>query len=234
MTAEETPVSATSMARMGSVCSLLGGIIFLLSGAGFFVFQVTTFDWNSIKSISEYLSRVPIGSTMWTLINLGSAIASFLAIGGVLALADRIHPANEGLVRWTSTLAVIGYAIVAVSNIADLYQIRQMTSGYLQLGPSAQSAVEAMGRGSLDPASNLRFLTIGPWFLAAGWLSLRGGRLPKALAYLGVIAGVVALVFVTVSFLELQTLTLITAAMAVLFHPVWLIWTGVVLGRHEP
>jgi len=55
--------------------------------------------------------------------------------------------------------------------------------------------------------------------------------LPKAPAYLVVFAGVAALPFVILSLFELQTLTLITAVIAVLFHPVWLIWTGLVLGQ---
>jgi hypothetical protein len=58
--------------------------------------------------------------------------------------------------------------------------------------------------------------------------------LPQGLAYLGVIAGIAALFFVVLSFLEAQTLTMITGAMAVVFHPLWLIWTGLVLGRDFP
>jgi hypothetical protein len=66
---------------------------------------------------------------------------------------------------------------------------------------------------------------------ASGRSQLRHGLLPKVLAAPGVLAGIAALSFVVLSFLELQTLTLITGAMAVAFHPLWLIWTGIVLGR---
>jgi hypothetical protein len=225
--------NTTSMAKVGSVCSILGGILFLASGVGFFLYQVGPFDWNSVKSIGEYLQQVPAASTAWTFVNAGAAIASLLAIAGVLALSDDIRPAGEGLVRWTSTMAVIGYAIIAVTNLADLYQIRRLALGIVQLDPSAQSAVEVVGSGSLDPALSLRFLTIGPWFLAAGGLAYRYGLLPKGLAVLGAAAGIAALFFVVLSFLELQTLTLITGALAVVFHPVWLIWTGIVLGRER-
>jgi hypothetical protein len=50
---------------------------------------------------------------------------------------------------------------------------------------------------------------------------------------LGAIAGIAALLFVLLSFLELQMLTLVTGAMAVVFHPLLLIWTGIVLGREK-
>jgi len=220
------------MAKVGSVCSVLAGAAFLAGGSIFFL-QVGRFDWNSIRSISEYLTAVPFASTMWMIGNWSAALASFLAIAGVLALSDEMRPAHEGLVRWTSTLAIIGYAILAVSNVADVYQIHRMALSYAQLDRSAQSALEAMGSGTLDPNLGLRYITIGPWFLVAGCLSLRTGQLPKVLSCLGMIAGFAALLFVVVSFLELQALTLITAFIAVVFHPVWLIWTGLVLGRNR-
>jgi hypothetical protein len=195
MMAEKMPRHESSMARVGSRCSVLAGAIYIISGAAYFASQVGRFDWNSIRSISEYFSQVPSAWPLWIIVNAGAAIASLLAVGGVQALSDEMRPAQEGLVRWTSTLAIIGYAIMAVSNLADLYQIRHVTSAYLHLDASAQSAVEAIGRVSLDPAMSLRFLTIGPWFLVAGWLALRHGRLPRAVAVLGVFGGVAALAF---------------------------------------
>lgn len=57
------------------------------------------------------------------------------------------------------------------------------------------AAIEVIAIGSLDPTLSLRFLTIGPWFLVAGWLALRHDRLPTGLATLAVIAGSAALFF---------------------------------------
>ena len=166
-------MKTTSMAKVGSVCSILAGTVFLASGGVYFLFQVGQFDYDSIQSISEYLAAVPVALTMWTILNWGAALASFLAIAGVLALSDELRPVHDGLVRWTSTLAIIGYAVLAITNIADLYQIRRMALGYAQLDHSARSALEAMGSGTLDPTLSLRYSTIGPWFLVAGWLALR-------------------------------------------------------------
>jgi hypothetical protein len=157
------------------------------------------------------------------------ALASFLAIAGVIALSDVLKPANEGFVRWTSTLAIIGYTIIAVTNVVDLYRIKRIAIGYAQVDKSAQDALEVIGIGTLDPVLSLRFITIGPWFLVAGGSSLRGGQLPKELAYLGVMAGILALLFVAATFLKLEALIPITAGMAVIFHPIWLIGTGIIL-----
>jgi len=217
------------MTKIGGTCSILAGVVFLISGLVYFLFLVGRFDWNSVSSISQYLQNVPLASTMWSVVNEGATLASFLAIAGVIALSDVLKPANEGFIRWTSTLAIIGYTILAVTNVADLYQTKHMAIGYAQLDKSAQAALEVIGIGTLDPVLSLRFITIGPWFLVAGWSSLRGGQLPKGLAYLGMVAGSVALLVVVAAFLELEALIPITAGMAVIFHPIWLIGTGIIL-----
>ncbi len=229
----EVTRKGASMAKVGSVCSILAGAIFAVSGVAFFLLA-GHFDFGSIKSMSDYFRAAPGALTIFTVVNVGATLASFLAIAGVLALSDRIRPAHEGLVRWTSTLAIIGYAILATSDIADLSQTKQMVLSYAQIDQSAQSALEAVGIGSLDPTLFLRYITFGPWFLVAGWLSLRENRLPKVLAWLGVIAGIAALIFVIASFLDLQTLIMVTVTVTLVFHPLWLIWTGLELGQTKP
>lgn len=126
------------MARVASICSLAAGAIFLVSGVAFFASQVGRFDWNSVASISGYLQSHPHAGLWWTVVNGGAAAAAFLAIASVLGLADRLRAASPGLVRWTSTLAVVGYAILAVTNIADLYQIRRLAGNYPSLDASAR------------------------------------------------------------------------------------------------
>lgn len=189
------------------------------------------FEWNSIASISAYFQTLTEAGLMWGIVNLSAALASFLAIAGVLALSDRLRPFHEGFVRWTVTLAIIGYSILAISDVADFYMIKRLATNYPQIDPSAQSALEATGIGSLDSTLILRFITLGPWFLIAGWLALRKSLLPKPLAWLGLIGGSAALAFVVVSVLEVPALTMPTVMITLIFHPIWLIWTGLVLWR---
>lgn len=221
------------MIKTGAYLSILAGMLFAISGIAFFSSQVGRFDWNSIRSISEYVLSQPNALALWKLVNGGAALAAFLAIGGVLALSERVKPAHEGFVRWTSTLAIIGYTILAVSNIADLYQIERLAAGYPTAGAAAQVALEIGGIGSLDPTLSLRFITIGVWILVAGWFSVSSRLLPRALAYFGVVAGVFSLMVAVASFFGLQSLTLFSGAAAVVCHPIWLVWTGVALRRSQ-
>lgn len=216
----------TSIVRVGGACSILAGCLFAFSGFLFIVFQAGRFDWSSIGSISQYLSHVPSASTIWSIINWIAALAAFLSIAGVLAIADVMRPTNTGLVNWLSIIAIIGYSVIAVTNVADYYQIKRLAGGYSRLDLSAQEAVDLVGFGSLDPLLNLRLVTLGPWFLAVGWLCLRRNRLPRAVGYLGVIGGVGGLFVYVMSLAEVEAVVVLGAVVGVVFHPIWLIVTG--------
>ncbi len=72
-------------------------------------------------------------------------------------------------------------------------------------------------------------MTIGTWLFVVGWVSASARPLPKALAYFGMVAGFVSLSFAFASFFDWQTFTLLSGIVAVIFHPVWLIWIGIKL-----
>ena len=212
-----------------SLFSVVSGILYALSGILFIRFQANRFDWNSIRSIKQYLAATPHAIAIWTLINWGAALASLLAIANVQALVKRFDGTGEALAHWSSILAMLGYGIIAVTNIADLHQVRQL--GYNRSSTNDSHPLGSQGIGSLDPDLNLRFITLGPWFLTIGFLALPGHLLPKPLAYLGVFLGSAALVLVIANILKQTWLLPFAAAIAVVLHPVWLIWTGIYLTR---
>jgi len=215
--------------QFGGKLSITAGILFFVSGITFFLTQVGKFDWGSIHSISNYIQNTPNALTAWKIVNLGAAVASFLAVGGVVSLYHLLNPINKDWVSWASTLAVIGYSIIAVTNVADLYQIEWLSMNYTSLDTNARSAVEAMGTGTLDPVLNLRFFTIGIWLISVGWLSFHNSQLPKPLAGLAFVAGTISLINVVMTLLEIPGFSVLAGSLAVIFHPIWLIWLGIVL-----
>jgi hypothetical protein len=87
------------------------------------------------------------------------------------------------------------------------------------------------GRIGPFPALDKTHSGVLPCVVPLTWLSRRMGRFPRALFYLGVLASIVTLLYVLISFLDLPAWTAMAAAIAVVFHPVWLIWAGAELGR---
>ncbi|NGP89931.1 DUF4386 family protein [Fodinibius halophilus] len=220
-----------SMLKVGSICSILAGILFAVSGIVFIIFLLGRFDWNSIASITQFFIDRPLASKAWLVVNWGASIASLLAIAGVLAITDVMRSTNSGLVRWLSTLAIIGYVIIAVTNTADYYQINRLASGYNQLDAAVKDAVDLIGIASLDASLNLRFVTLSPWFFSIGYLTFKNNRFPISIGYLGVIAGIGGILTFITSFLGDDQIILIAAVIAIVIHPIWLVMTGLHLGR---
>jgi hypothetical protein len=72
-----------------------------------------------------------------------SMIGALLAIGAVMAIEDHVQRANEGLIRWTSTLGIIAYAVAAAANATDLIRIPDLAARYVQGHSSTWAAIEA-------------------------------------------------------------------------------------------
>jgi hypothetical protein len=65
---------------------------------------------------------------------------------------------NEVLIRWSSLLAIIAYAVSAVRNATDLIRIPDLAARYVQGNSSTRVAIEAVGLASIDPSSKLQAL----------------------------------------------------------------------------
>ena len=67
----------------------------------------------------------------------------------------------------------------------------------------------------------------GLWVLLVSWAALRGGGLPRALSYLGVVIGVAGLLTVAPG---IEALNIIFGLGSI----VWFVWVGIVMLRDSP
>jgi len=217
------------MAKLGGICSILVGILYLVVGGTYFLFPA---GQQAGGSTSEFFASVAESSTVLVIHYWALALLGLLAIAAVMAISDLVRSANEGLIRWTSTLAIIGFAVTAVQNLLIQDHTPQLAAGYVQADPSAQAALEVMGPRYLDPDALMILGAVGLWILVVNWLALRGGQLPTVLAYVGLAGGIVYLLALASSLLQLPILVAITAGLGgVILAPIWYIWTGLVLRR---
>lgn len=218
-----------SIARLGGTFAILVGILYIVVGVTYFVLPV---EQQVGGTASEFLESVATSSTVLLIQYWAFALSALLAIAVVAAVSDLVRSANEGLVRWASTLATLGFAVVAVSFLIQQDHTPLLAAGFVEADQSAQTALETMGTRSLDPDGWMGFGTVGLWVLVVNLLAIGGGQLPKGLAYVGVAVGIAYALVVPGLVLNLPLLIAIAAGVGgVILGPIWYIWTGIVLRR---
>jgi len=213
--------------KLGGTLSVLTGVVFLATALAFFLLPPEQLDFTAR---SEFFMSVAANPTVLELTFWGSMIGALLAIAAVKTVEDYVRHVNEVLIRWSSLLAIIAYAVAAVRNATDLIQIPDLAGRYVQGDSSTRAAIEAVGLASIDPSMMLQSLLLGIWFLVVNLLALRSGTLPRPLAWIGLIFGVGSLLTLPFILLNMQFLLNVTMALGlIVINPVWFIGTGIVL-----
>ena len=218
-----------SMAKLGGICAILVGISYLVVGGTYFLLSA---EQQAGGATSQLFASVAESSTGLVIQYWAFVLGALLAVAAVMAISDLVRSANEGLIRWTSTLAIIGFAVTAVRFLIAQDQMPRLAASYVQADPSARAALEAIGPMNLDPEAWMGFGVVGLWFLAVNWLALHGGQLPTVLAYIGLAGGIAYALVVAGPSLQFPILSSVAAGLGgIILAPIWYIWTGLILRR---
>lgn len=218
-----------SSRKLGGTCSILVGVSYLVVGVMYLLMPV---EQRAGADPGAFLSSYAQSPIMATLEYWGFALGAVLALAAVPAISEKVRSGSEGWVRWTSSLAIIGFAVTAIQYFRYLAFYPGRAAAYLAGDAASRAAIAAnQATMALDPDGWLAFGGVGLWFLVVNLLALRGGNWAKPLAYVGV-AGAIAYWFVVAGFvLEVDVFVTIAAAAAVILGPVWYIWAGLTLRR---
>ena len=156
------------------------------------------------------------------------ALGVLFGIAAVLAISERVRAVNEGWVRWTSTLAIIGLAIAAIDDLRLLALMPGRAAAFVQGDAATKAALTAPGiLEGIDPQHWLRLGAVGFWVLVVNFLALRSGTWPKLLAYAGIGAAVAYWLAVAGIVFQLSSVVTIVAGIGAIFlAPLWYIWLG--------
>jgi hypothetical protein len=218
------------MNKLGAACAILAGASDL---AAAMIFYRLPPEQSSAWGSQAFYQSVAQSSVSLQATYFLSAVYVLLAIGVVIAVSERVKPAHPFLVNWAGVLAIIGFAIAALQNVTDWYQIPSLAQRYMQADPELRRLIEATGMaGRIDPDHWLQLLCLGFWFLVVHGLALRHGLLPKGLAGLGLVMGGGAWLAFSAGVagnMSLYALILVLALVVIL--PAWFFWLAVVLWR---
>lgn len=221
-----------SLSRFGGMCSILVGISYVVAGIAYLLVPA---EQKAVGDPAAFLSSFAQHPTVATLEYRAFALGAALAIAVVLAVSERVRSAHQGWVRWTSSLATVGFAVTAIHYFRYVALYPGRAAAYVAADTATKAALAAnQSLMSMDPDGWLMFGGVGLWLLVVNLLALRGNIWPKALAYVG-IAGAIAYWFVVAGLVLLvEVFVTIAAAAAVILGPIWYIWAGLVLRRTSP
>ena len=217
----------------------LGGVASIVVGISYAVLGITT------VLLPPNLSGVPSAQSpfMYFEANRGLLMTNYWAftIGAIFALAmipavsATVQHLNEGWVRWTASLATLGFAVSILDNYWAIIETPARAAIYISGTEAIRAALSIPGEPqAIDVQGWLANGGVGLWVLVIGLLALRGKVFPKGLAYLwifGAFAYFTALAASIIPDLSLSGMVIVISGLGAVLGPIGYGWMGIHLWR---
>jgi hypothetical protein len=229
VSAPQSLMKDTSLSRLGGACAILTAVSYIVVGGTYLPLppaqqQIVGLYTNP----GAFLESAATNFTLLAVEFWAEALGALVGIAAVLAISERVRPANDGWVRWTSALAIIGLAITAIDDFRFLALTPVRAAAYVHGDAAVKAALTAPGAlEGLDPQHWLRLGAFGLWVLVVNLLALRARAWPAPLAFVGI--GVALVIWLAVAGIVMQipaAITLVAGLGAIMLGPLWDIWLG--------
>jgi len=222
-----------SLYKLGGICSVLVGISYIIIGITVLLESPQlTVENNAQSPFLFFESNRVVLLTQWSAMAWGAVFA--LAV--IPAVSEKVRNLNEGWVRWTGTLATLGFAVTILDNYWAIVMTPARAAAYVTSSEAMRAAFAVPGEVQfIDIQGWLGYGAVGLWVLVINLLALRGAIFPKPLAYLGIATALAYfLVLTTMVFPNVRGMILVVAAIGgILLAPIWYIWIGLILHRNN-
>jgi Domain of unknown function (DUF4386) len=217
-----------SLFKLGGACAILLGIVDALSSITYLLLPA---DQRLGVPAAKILPSIAQGATLLKLQILELAVIGILGLIVVPAFSEVFKSQNEGWVRWASNLALLGFAVAAVSNLFSFARLPAIAAAFVAGDASVKAALVPIWRSTLDLYGIWNDGVIGVWILVLSLLTLNGKIFPRILAILGVLAGIGLLLIPLAFILKTPSLFLLAAILGGITSTIWMIWAGAIVGR---
>jgi len=162
-------------------------------------------------------------------------ICAVFALAMIPAVSATVQHLNEGLVRWTSTLATIAFVVSILDNYWSIVYTDARAHAYLVGSEAIRATLSVPGAPqAIDVQGWLANGAVGLWALVISVLALRHQVWHKGLAYLGILGAFVyflALLAQVIPDLVYSGLIVYVGIVGAMIAPIWFIWMGVHLRK---
>ncbi len=217
-----------SVLRLGGACAILLGIVGAL---GSLTYLLLPADQRLGVPASRILPSITQGATLLNIQFMELVLVGLLGLAVVPAVSELVRKGNEGWLRWTGTLALIGFSVSAVSNLFTMGRLPGIAAAYVAGEAATKAALVPVWRSTFDLYGFWGYGMVGVWIFVVSLLALRGAAFSRTLAILGLVAGVFYALIPAAFLLRQPVLFIVAAVPGGLASTLWFIWVGVVARR---
>ncbi len=207
----------------------LGGTAALLMGAlyVFLILYVVAVPSGQRYDPGQFFENYAQRSASMNVAWIVMAATSILALAIVPAVSALVRSESEMWVEVAAIAGIVGFGASAISFLTMLGRAPGLAQAYVAGDEATKAAIVAIGLPQLDPLNVLVLGGPGIWYLVVNVLALRGGKLPKLQAVLGIGIAVFLWVAVLAAVIQSELLDQIAAGAGALFAPTWYTWMGI-------
>jgi hypothetical protein len=226
-----TTLSVTRQSeKLGGVCALIIGFLNIL-----LILYIVATSAPGRYDTGEFYRAYTQGEANVSTVNwVALVVTAVLSLAVIVpTVSNLIQSENPALVRAVTVLAIVGWAVMAISFLNLLSKVPDLASRYVNGDETTRTALVAVGLPEIDPDGWLLFGGPGIWFVVVNTLALFTLRWPRLLSWAGILVGVFFLCTIPAAILELEPLNMIAAGGGAIFSPLWHIWMGIRLLKFE-
>lgn len=217
-----------SLYTLGGLCAIIIAIASLITGV---VYLIMPADLQAGVPAPRFLPAFAQDATMLLLVFWLQALIGILGVAVVPAVSERSGSAGHGWLRWTSNLAMIGFAASAIGYLLSAERLPRIAAAFVAGDAATKAALGATWKASIDLFGIWGYGVVGLWVLVVSLLALRGTGFPRNLNYLGLLTGVLYILIPLGTIFKVSILLTVSAGLGSVVALIWYGWIGMQLRR---
>lgn len=215
----------SSLLKLGGMGAILLGVVNALSSI---LYLILPPEQRAAVPAAQILPSVAQDATLLMLTFWLQALVGVLGLLVVPAFARLVEGANEGWLRWTSQLAVVGFAVSAVGYLLSVARLPGIAAAYVAGDAATKAALVPVWKSSIDLQGLWGYGAVGVWVFVLSLLAMRQAKLSRLWTYLGMVLGIAYWIIPAGTIFKSQSLLLVGVAIGTIITTLWYVWGGII------